>query len=106
MKMQVSLKVMPAGSSQKAVYDKVNEVIEMIDNSHLKYQVGSSETTIEGEYKQVFGLIETIHEKLVADEIRQITMIIVTDYNVENTYIDEKLENVDNYLNRGVCNEN
>ncbi len=101
MQMQVSLKVMPAGSSQKEVYDKVNEVIEMIDNSNLKYQVGSSETTIEGEYQAVFGLIEEIHSKLVADQIRQITMIIVTDYNVENTYIDGKLENVSNYLNRG-----
>lgn len=101
MQMQVSLKVMPAGSNQKEVYDKVNEVIEMIDNSNLKYQVGSSETTIEGEYKEVFSLIEAIHTKLVSDEIRQITMIIVTDYNVENTYIDGKLENVDKYLNRG-----
>ncbi len=101
MQMQVSLKVMPSGSNQKEVYDKVNEVIEMIDNSNLKYQVGSSETTIEGEYKEVFSLIEAIHTKLVADEIRQITMIIVTDYNVENTYIDGKLENVDKYLNRG-----
>lgn len=101
MQMQVSLKVMPGGSSQKEVYDKVNEVIEMIDNSNFKYQVGSSETTIEGEYKEVFGLIEEIHAKLVADDIRQITMIIVTDYNVENTYIDGKLENVDRYLSRG-----
>lgn len=101
MKMQVSLKVMPSGASQKEVYDKVNEVIEMIDNSNLKYQVGSSETTIEGEYTAVFGLIEEIHRKLVADQIRQITMIIVTDYNVESTYIDGKLANVDSYLNRG-----
>lgn len=100
MKMQVSLKVMPSGASQKEVYDKVNEVIEMIDNSNLKYQTGSSETTIEGEYKEIFALIESIHDKLIADEMRQITMMIVTDYNVESMYIDEKLNNVDKYLTR------
>lgn len=100
MKIQTSLKVMPSGINQKEVYDKVNEVIEMIADSNLKYQVGSSETTVEGEYKDVFGLVESIHEKLVADQLRQITMIIVTDYNVENTYMDEKLENVQNYLGR------
>ncbi len=72
----------------------------MIAGSNLKYQVGSSETTVEGEYKDVFGLVESIHDKLVADQLRQITMIIVTDYNVENTYMDEKLENVQNYLGR------
>lgn len=100
MKIQASLKVMPSGINQKEVYDKVNEVIEIIAGSNLKYQVGSSETTVEGEYKDVFGLVESIHDKLVADQLRQITMIIVTDYNVENTYMDEKLENVQNYLGR------
>ncbi len=105
MQIQVSLKVMPAGNSQKEVYDKVNEVIEMIDSSHLKYQVGSSETTIEGEYKDIFELIEVIHRKLVNDDIRQITMMIVTDYNQENTYIEGKLDNVNRYLNRGDNNE-
>lgn len=101
MQMQVSLKVMPAGNSQTEVYDKVNQVIEMIDQSNLKYQVGSSETTIEGEYKDVFGLIEKIHDQLVSEQIRQITMVIVTDYNIENTYIDGKLRNVQKVLNRG-----
>lgn len=105
MKVQVSLKVLPAGNTKDEVYNKVNEVIGMIDNSGLKYQVGSSETTIEGEYRQVFELIKSIHEKLVADQIRQITMVIVTDYNDENTYIDEKLENVDKYLNSGCQDE-
>ncbi len=101
MRIQASLKVMPSGRDQKEVYDKVNEVIEMIATSNLKYQVGSSETTVEGEYKDVFNLVEAIHDKLVADQLRQITMIIVTDYNVENAYMDEKIENVNLYLNRG-----
>ncbi len=106
MLIQASLKVMPSGANQKEVYDKVNEVIEMIDNSNLKYQVGSSETTVEGEYKDIFNLVEAIHTKLVDDQLRQITMIIITDYNVENTHIEGKLENVNNYLNRGVSDEN
>lgn len=104
MKIQASLKVMPGLGSQKEVYDKVNEVIEMIVTSDLKSIVGASETTVEGEYKEVFALFETIHEKLVADEIRQITMMIVTDYNIECTYIDGKLDNVNSYLNNGDSN--
>lgn len=106
MKIQASLKVMPSGGSQKEVYDKVNEVIKMIDISGLKYQVGSSETSIEGEYSEVFKLIESIHTKLVEDELRQITMVIITDYNVENTYIEGKLNNVNEFLNNGDSDEN
>lgn len=106
MKIQASLKVMPSGGSQKEVYDKVNEVIKMIDISGLKYQVGSSETSIEGEYSEIFKLIESIHTKLVEDELRQITMVIITDYNVENTYIEGKLNNVNEFLNNGDSDEN
>ncbi len=100
MKIQASLKVLPSLNSQKQVYDKVNEVIEMIADSGLKYVVGASETTVEGEYRKIFELVEAIHLKLVADDIRQITMMIVTDYNKNDAYIEQKLENVQTYLNR------
>lgn len=98
MKIQASLKVMPAGENQTASYDKVNEAIALIDSSGLKYQVGPSETTIEGEYQEIFQLIEKIHEYLIASDIRQIAMFIMTDYNQEGTYIDGKLNNVNQYL--------
>ncbi len=102
MKIQASLKIMPAGNCQKEVYNNVNEAIATIATSGLKYVVGSSETTIEGEYNEIFQLIEKIHNMLVLKEVRQITMIIVTDYNIESTYIDEKINNVNDFLNRGV----
>ncbi len=98
MKIQASLKVMPSMATRTEVYDKVNEVIEMIAQSKLKYVSGPSETTVEGDYKDIFNLFEEIHNKLVADQVRQITMVIVTDYNDEDQYIDEKVNNVQKYL--------
>ncbi len=99
MKIQASLKVLPGLSTKQEVYDKVNKVIKTIEDSELKSLVGPSETTIEGDYDLVFGLIKKIHEQLVGDELKQITMMIVTDYNVDETYIDEKLDNVNQFLN-------
>lgn len=99
MQIQASLKIMPSMNSRVEVYEKVNEVIKMIADSDLKYVSGPSETTVEGDYDQVFGLFRAIHEKLVNDDVRQITMMIVTDYNADTVYIDGKMENVKNYLN-------
>ncbi len=99
MQIQASLKIMPSMNSRVEVYEKVNEVIKMIADSDLKYVSGPSETTVEGDYDQVFGLFRAIHEKLVNDDVRQITMMIVTDYNADTVYIDGKMENVNNYLN-------
>ncbi len=98
MKIQASLKVLPSGNTNTEVYDKVNQAIKLIASSNLKYQVSASETSIEGEYSEIFNLIENIHSKFVADDIRQVTMIIITDYNKEQTYIEEKLNNVDSNL--------
>ncbi len=98
MQIQASLKVMPSMATREEVYDKVNEVIKMIADSDLKYVSGPSETTVEGDYATIFQLFEAIHTKLVADEIRQITMMIVTDYNSDDQYIDEKINNVQKYL--------
>ncbi len=100
MKIQASLKVMPSLNSRQEVYDKVNEVIKMIADANLKMVSGPSETTVEGEYDAVFNLVRDIHNKLVADEVRQITMVIVTDYNDEDQYIDEKITNVKQYLGK------
>lgn len=103
--LQVSLKIMPGGNSQEEVYSLVNQSIGMINASGLHYIVGPSETTIEGEYKQIFQLIEKIHEHLLNNGVRQLGMIIMTDYNQEGTYIDGKLKNVDKYL-KGDTDEN
>ncbi len=98
MQIQASLKVMPSMNTRTEVYDKVNEVIKMIADSNLKYVSGPSETSVEGDYDQVFNLFRDIHQKLVNDEVKQITMMIVTDYNSDAQYIDEKIENVNKYL--------
>lgn len=98
MKIQASLKVMPTMNTRVEVYNKVNEVIEQIINSNLKCIIGPSETTVEGEMSVVFNLVTEIHTKLVNDNISQITMIIMTDYNSDEQYIEEKLDNVNTYL--------
>ncbi len=100
MQIQASLKVMPTMPSRVEVYDKVNEVIKLVADSGLKYISGPSETTVEGDYDEIFTLFREIHYKLVADEVQQITMMIVTDYNADMQYIDEKLVNVQTYLNQ------
>lgn len=98
MKIQTSLKILPSGCDNNEVYQQVNQAIKMIASSELKYIVGPSETTIEGEYQAIFDLINQIHTYFVDQDIRQITMIIITDYNNQQTYIQEKLANVDSKL--------
>lgn len=45
-------------------YEWVDEAIEVIQASGLKYEVGPFETVIEGRYKEVMNVIDAINEKL------------------------------------------
>lgn len=45
-------------------YEWVDEAIEVIRASGLKYEVGPFETVIEGRYNEVMDLINAINEKL------------------------------------------
>lgn len=94
MKIQASLKVMVKAKDIDSSYDYVNDAIKMIKNSGMDFFVSPSETTVEGDYDVIFELFKEIHEYLVLQGLPQITLIITTDYNAKNYYINEKLNNV------------
>lgn len=45
-------------------YEWVDEAIEVIQASGLKYEVGPFETVIEGRYQEVMAVIDAVNEKL------------------------------------------
>lgn len=69
MKVQVSLKVLPKNyKTQEYTYNQVNEVIAHLHQTDLKVLVGPSETTLEGEYSEIFKHIEIIDEKITSEK--------------------------------------
>ena len=49
-------------------YEWVDKVIELIMQSGLAYEVGPFSTSIEGSYKDVTSLVDTINEFLLGNE--------------------------------------
>lgn len=70
---QLSLKVLPHNATKLEVYDKVNEVIKEITESNQKDIVEPSEIQLK---------------------------VIMADYYKDETYINEKLENIERYLGK------
>ncbi len=52
--------------TDKHPYQCVDEAIEVIQQSGIKYEVGAFSTVVEGTYSQVFDLINRINERLFA----------------------------------------
>jgi len=87
----VALQVLPKSETKKT-YDLVDDAIEVIQDSGLKYKVCPFETVIEGPYDQIMDIVEKVQEKCFengADELL-VYIKIQTRKNSKVT-IDDKM---------------
>jgi len=57
-----AIQVLPQ-SKDKSIYEMVDEAIDEIKNSGLRFQVCPFETVVEGEYNKVISLIEKVKDR-------------------------------------------
>ncbi|MFV0246702.1 MAG: thiamine-binding protein [Mycoplasmatales bacterium] len=92
---QASLKVLPQSyKSREEDFKLVDHALKLIQESNIKFQMGPSETTVEGELKEVLKVIETIQIFYYDKGIKSFMFEIALQYNDETYYIDDKLNNI------------
>jgi len=87
----VALQVLPKSETKKP-YDLVDDAIDVIQDSGLKYKVCPFETVIEGPYDKIMDIVEKVQEKCFengADELL-VYIKIQTRKNSKVT-IDDKM---------------
>lgn len=94
MKNQINLaiQVLPRSTS-KHPYAIVDEAIEIIKNSGVKFVVCPFETVMEGDYDQLMAIVKRIHEICYAsgaDEM--ICNIKIQTSSVKDVTLDDKME--------------
>lgn len=90
-RVNVSLQVLP-GIEEVKLYDVVDKVIEMIDASGVKYEVGPMETTMEGELDLLLEIVKKAQKVCTGEGAKRVVSIVKIDYKEEGVTIDEKLE--------------
>ena len=78
--------------SEEEMYKVVDVVIDYIKDSGLKYEVGAMSTTIEGEYDEVFDLINVLHRIPFNLGIERVITVVRIDEKLSGLTIDEKLK--------------
>jgi uncharacterized protein YqgV (UPF0045/DUF77 family) len=90
MKITCSIRLLPLKAEGKdEIYRLVDEAISVIANSGLKYLVGPSETTVEGEFPQLLELIQQIYKKITPLCDRYV-LEVAFDCAKDGVSIDEK----------------
>ncbi|MBC7117035.1 MAG: thiamine-binding protein [Pseudothermotoga sp.] len=91
MKITCSIRLLPLKVEGKdQIYGLVDEAIGVIASSGLKYLVGPSETTVEGEFSQLLELIQEIYKKMTPLCDRYV-LEVVFDCAKDGVNIDEKI---------------
>lgn len=86
----VSLQVLPRVPDEK-LYHVVDKVIEYIQASGVKYEVGPMETTMEGELDQLMAIVKEAQQICIKHGATRVMSIVKIDYKPEGVTIDEKI---------------
>jgi len=86
----VSLQVIPLVPEEE-VYPTVDRVIDLIDASGVKYTVGPTETTMEGNLEELLEIVKKTQEVCAAAGAERIFSVVKIDYSTRGVTINEKV---------------
>lgn len=89
-KVNISLQVLPSVPEDK-IYPVVDKVIELIDRSGVRYEVGPMETTMEGNMDELLDIVKKAQEICVKEGAQRVISIVKIDYKPEGVTMDEKI---------------
>jgi len=90
-RVNVSFQVLPI-VKEKRVYEIVDKVIEYIDKSGVKYEVGAMETTMEGDFDKLIDIVKKSQQICIKEGVPRVVSIVKIDYKPEGVTIDEKVK--------------
>ena len=85
----VSLQILPMVPEER-IYDVVDKVIELIQKSEVKYEVGPMETTMEGELDLLLDIVKQAQKVCVKEGANRVVSMVKIDYKVDGVTMDEK----------------
>lgn len=86
----LSLQVLPA-VAEEDIYAVVDQVIQMIAESGLKYIVGPLETSIEGDLDTLLELVKKAQHICIAAGAPRVISVVKIDYKPDGVTMDEKI---------------
>ena len=90
-RVNVSFQVLPIVKEER-VYKIVDKVIEYIDKSGVKYEVGAMETTMEGDFDKLIDIVKKSQQICIKEGVPRVVSIVKIDYKPEGVTIDEKVK--------------
>ncbi|MBV1757930.1 MAG: thiamine-binding protein [Dethiosulfatibacter sp.] len=86
----LSLQIVPKVPNVEDIYPVVDKVIEYIQSTGVKHEVGPMETTMEGELPELLKIVEKAQEICVNEGAVRVLSFVKIDYSPKGVTMDEK----------------
>ncbi len=86
----VSFQVLPRADGLD-IYDVVDRAIGVVQASGIPYEVGAMETTMEGEYDTLMGIVKEAQAACMAAGAERVITVIKVDWKRGGVSFDEKI---------------
>lgn len=97
--MLFSVTMVPIGGSD-SLAEPVSEVVRVIDDAGLDYQLTGMDTVIEGEWDEVIPVIRRAQERLREDYPRVYTTVAIDDHEASVDRMKKAVEDVEKRVGR------
>ncbi|SDY51746.1 thiamine-binding protein [Tindallia californiensis] len=87
----IGLQVIPS-VSEEYVYGVVDQVIQLIQDSGVKYEVGPLETTMEGDLDELMDIVKEAQKVCIQSGAGSVISMVKIQYRPEGVSMDEKVE--------------
>lgn len=95
--MLVNFSIIPIGTGS-SLSTQIAEVLKIVDESGLNYELHAMGTIVEGEWDKIFTLIEKCHKILLESSDRVLTTITIDDRKGKKNRLTGKVESVERKL--------
>jgi len=99
--MLIEFSIVPIGTSS-SLSARVAEVLDIVDSSGLPYKLTPMGTIVEGEWNDLMRLVRECHRKMMKNEERVLTSILIDDRKGKTGRMDRKIRSVEKRLGRSL----
>jgi len=99
--MLIEFSIVPIGTSS-SLSARVAEVLDIVDSSGLSYKLTPMGTIVEGEWNDLMRLVRQCHRKMMKNEERVLTRILIDDRKGKTGRMDRKIRSVEKRLGRSL----
>jgi len=99
--MLIEFSIVPIGTSS-SLSARVAEVLDIVDSSGLSYKLTPMGTIVEGEWNDLMRLVRECHRKMMKNEERVLTSILIDDRKGKTGRMDRKIRSVEKRLGRSL----